>query len=432
MNPQVIDNNRHKAQARGFTLIEVLMVLVLFTVITAIVYATFSTVVNSTEMARADVERMRLQEYLVRSFSTNLTAVFTDVLHEDANFDFIGINFEDKDGPADSLSFCSTAPLIGGFSLPGDVKLVTYEVPIRDDRFSLSQARPSAAEIEQWEEEYGDVPGLLDSGRKLVITETPLITGNTKSLHPASDDVVGLASQSLGNLTERAATRGAFGVGTGESDYRNSADARQRQLEAERRREERSRPRPSDHMDKKDTDEAPVTSKAMFQTPYMEVGIRTLDFEYFDGKEWVKEWNSSAYDTEPIPQAGFGASATARANQRPEAMGRLPWAVRVRINFHKTDEELALEKREGLIEKEDVDFELVIPLRQGQGITQHVQDVPALQDLAPGYSAAAAAAGQTPPAGGATPPTGGTPSTGGSSGFGTGGATGGFGTRGGR
>lgn len=375
-----------QATARGFTLLEVLIVLILFTVITAIVYATFSTVVNSSEAVRVDVERLRLHEYLVRSLTTNLSTVFTDVLYEDANFAFVGTDFEDEDGPADSLTFCSTAPLIGGFSLPGDVKLVTYEIPgLRDEDLFLSDEQSRAAEeYAQSVQGPDELVNPYELGRKLTISETPMMTGNTQSMQSdiENDETIfetneALRAQSRG----RNAFSGAYGEEASEPDY----ERERRREEGERRREERSRPRPSDYMDDDEYDDEPIANKAMFQTPYFEMPVRTLDIEYFDGEEWVKQWNSSAYET-PVDDQTQSSGLLTNPIEPSEPMGRLPWAVRFRINFEKTQEELDQDRHDGLIEDEDVDFEMVVPVRQGQGITQHVYEVPELQELVPGYT----------------------------------------------
>ena len=376
------------SRQQGFTLLEVLIVLVLFTVITAIIYATFSTVVNSSEAVRTDVERLRLQEYLVRSMTTNLSTVYTDVLDEDANFNFIGIDFENEDGPADSLTLCSTAPLIGGFSLPGDLKLVTYEIPgVMDEDLFLNEDRSRAAADYEASVKDGDaVDNPYDLGRKFSISETPLMTGNTRSMQGNLEDDEGIFEANE-DLRARSRGRDAFSGGAyGERDNTDDLDRQRRREDGERRREERRQPRPSDYMDEDAPADEPITNKAMFQTPYMEMPIRTLDIEYFDGEEWVKEWNSSAYDNQLQDQSpAQGQALNLNKHPTPEPMGRLPWAVRFRINFEKTAEELAQDRKDGLIEDEDVDFEMVVPVHQGQGITQHVYEVPELQNLVPGY-----------------------------------------------
>lgn len=374
-------HTHNRTRRQGFTLLEVLIVMVLFTVVTGIVYATFSTVVNSAEDVRVDIERVRLEEYLIRSLTTNLATVFTDPMYEDANFHFVGKDFEDEDGPGDSLTFCSTAPLLGGFSLPGDVKLVTYEIPgLYDEDLFLSEDRDRA--IREYEERLGvdalDNP--YELGRKLSISETPMMTGNTRSMRGQleEDEDIFAANEQL-----RARSRGREAFGGGQENTANDIDAQRRRQEAERRREERRRPRPSDYMDDEYYDEQRPVNEALFQTPYFEMPIRTLDIEYFDGEEWVQEWNSSAYDNSAELEQTTGFSLN-----RPkvgEPMGRLPWAVRFRINFAKTQEELERDRQEGYNEDEDVDFEMVVPVRQGQGITQHVYEVPELQNLIPGY-----------------------------------------------
>jgi prepilin-type N-terminal cleavage/methylation domain-containing protein len=72
-------------------------------------------------------------------------------------------------------------------------------------------------------------------------------------------------------------------------------------------------------------------------SPGWSVPISSIDFSFFDGAEWVEEWDSYAEN-------------------------RLPWAVRIRINFAKTENEREAESDAGYDSVLDADFELVIPL----------------------------------------------------------------------
>lgn len=72
------------------------------------------------------------------------------------------------------------------------------------------------------------------------------------------------------------------------------------------------------------------------------VPVRSVDFAYFDGEEWLEEWDSLAE-------------------------GVLPWAIRVRVNFQKTKEALDFDRAAGLDPVEDPDFEATLLVPAGAG-----------------------------------------------------------------
>lgn len=78
--------------------------------------------------------------------------------------------------------------------------------------------------------------------------------------------------------------------------------------------------------------------------PEWSVPISSLDLAYFDGEEWQEEWDSIA-------------------------MGRLPWCVRIRINYARTDAEQNADRTAGLSVEEDPDYEGIIPIPLGVGTT---------------------------------------------------------------
>jgi prepilin-type N-terminal cleavage/methylation domain-containing protein len=82
-----------------------------------------------------------------------------------------------------------------------------------------------------------------------------------------------------------------------------------------------------------------------YEAPNWDVPIRSFNLEYFDGTDWVDDWDSAA-------------------------IGRLPWCVRLKINFAKTDEQLEAEEDEGYDDEEDPDFEMVVAMPAGLGGTQ--------------------------------------------------------------
>ncbi len=251
----------------GFTLMEMILALAIIVIMTAIVYSSLSSVVNSTAMARAAAEETRLRQFLARSFETNFSGVYTDRTNEQPAFQFIGINDESRDGPMDSVRFCSSAALMGGMSLPGDLKEVRYEVISGEDtEMGLDIDQP----VEEEER---------PEGATLESVELPLIAGNVEQLEASEEDLEELATD------------------------------------------------------------------PNYEAPHWSVPIRTMDIKYFDGAEWLDEWDSMQF-------------------------GRVPWSVHIRINFAKTEEQLEAEASERYDEIEDPDFELVIPIPLGLGVTE--------------------------------------------------------------
>jgi len=76
-----------------------------------------------------------------------------------------------------------------------------------------------------------------------------------------------------------------------------------------------------------------------------EVPVRNVDIRYYDieQEDWVEEWDSVE-------------------------MLRLPWAVHIRANFARTEEELESEAYEGIDSQEDPDLDLTIALPLGAGV----------------------------------------------------------------
>lgn len=85
--------------------------------------------------------------------------------------------------------------------------------------------------------------------------------------------------------------------------------------------------------------------RTFYEAPSWSVPIRTLDITYFDGVEWVDEWDS-------------------------QLLGKLPWCVRIAVNFARTDDELLAEREQGLTVYDNPDLEIVVPLPVGIGRTQ--------------------------------------------------------------
>ncbi len=274
---------------RGFTLLEVLVAMSILIVIVAVVYASFASVTDTISVARVRTEETRLRQFLERSLRTNLTSVYVDRAYEQQVFQFVGINDQNTEGPRDSLRFVSTNQLMGGLALPGDFKEVRLEV------FGGEEGRVQLTADQKREREAYESMDMNPDQAKLEATETPLLASNAQAID-----------------TE-----------TGNIDL---DDAGSQQQGFDQRRKQNS----SQNAD-------PNQNAAMYQAPSWSVPIRTLDIAYFDGVEWVEEWDSTT-------------------------MGRLPWCVQIRINFARTDEEIQREIDQNIDIEDSPDFEMVVPL----------------------------------------------------------------------
>ncbi len=256
----------------GFTLMEMILALAITVFMGAIVYSSLNSVVNSIAMSRAAAEETRLRQFLAHSFETNFRSVYVDRLSEQPAFQFIGISEDSFDGPRDSVRFCSSAPLMGGMSLPGDLKEVRYEVIAGDDT--------------EMTLDFGDLGAEdLPEGPHLQSVEMPLLAGNVEQLEA-----------------------GTGGLGEFATDPN-------------------------------------------YEAPHWSVPVRSMDIQYFDGTEWLDEWDSVQF-------------------------GRVPWCVHIRINFAKTDEQLEAERAERFDDLDDPDFEMVIAIPAGLGVTQDGRTLP--------------------------------------------------------
>jgi prepilin-type N-terminal cleavage/methylation domain-containing protein len=89
-------------------------------------------------------------------------------------------------------------------------------------------------------------------------------------------------------------------------------------------------------------DRAGIEGLDEMEGPEWSVPISSFDLAFFDGEEWQEEWDSIA-------------------------MGRMPWCVRIRINYARTDEEKDADRSAGLSMDEDPDYEAIIPIPLGVG-----------------------------------------------------------------
>lgn len=88
-----------------------------------------------------------------------------------------------------------------------------------------------------------------------------------------------------------------------------------------------------------------------YESPMWTVPIRSFDVEYFDGTDWVEQWDSSL-----------------------QAQGYLPWAVHVRINFARSEEQLEEEREAGIDPDEDAEFEMIVTIPAGVGATRIIEE----------------------------------------------------------
>ena len=258
----------------GFTLIELMVAIVILSVITSVVYITFDSVIRSTETVRDVQAELEWRSRLSRSLTENLAQAYdpwlpgagyrakfapfaSDGLNTLARFWLLGEDAEGPDGPSDTLTFATTAPLPAGVGMPGVFKQVTY-------RLTASG-------------------GAEDEGNAL------------------SDDAV------FGSLE------------ISESPVQQSM------------------------LDDYDDSLFPDTANEEFEagaSPSWSIPVRTLNFRYFDGDEWVDEWDS-------------------------RDRLQLPWCVEVRVNFARTEEELEAERNADYDVDDDPDLLLVISLPAG-------------------------------------------------------------------
>ncbi len=137
-----------RGHRRGFTLIELLVALTILTIVIAVIYASYAAVVDSIQDTREASQVMRTRQFIQRSLVKNLgqasegwspgaayrtfgvagaqgggSAAGRGIM----KYPFLGVHETTANGPADTLSFVSSAPMIGSAGLPGAMKLCTYQ-----------------------------------------------------------------------------------------------------------------------------------------------------------------------------------------------------------------------------------------------------------------------------------------------------------------
>jgi len=243
----------------GFTLLELMLGILIIATMTAIVYGTFTNVVNTAELARGTAAELRYSQFLARNFSNNIASVYMDQTGEEPAYSFIGESADGPFGPADSLEFTTMLEMPGARALPGIIKRVRYSVV-------------DAAEMDEGTTDDFTIDLRASEGNELMleIYETPVVFD--------------------------------------EEDFGFDADA----MEDE--------------------------------TIIRHVPIRSMDITYFDHEsdDWVEEWDSTANN-------------------------RLPWAVRIRINLARSedDERIGFDQGVNLADDVDLDLSFSLPVAMG-------------------------------------------------------------------
>lgn len=263
-----------KPKNAGFTLIEVLLAIAILVVVVSMVYTSFSSVTTTMGVSRVNSEELRLRQFLEQSFQRNFASVYIDQRLGLPGYQFIGLDEDSPNGPVDSLRFASSASMMGGLALPGDLKEVRYEVLGAEGRIGDFSLRDDGDE---------------NAGTQLRATETPLAVANLLAPPGEVNDSEPDSDLDLG-----------------------------------------------------------------FEAPTWTVPIRTFDVRYFDGVDWVDEWDS-------------------------ELVGRLPWSVHVKINFARTEEQIERERDDRIDIEEDPDFEMMISLPAGMGRMQDGREIASME-----------------------------------------------------
>lgn len=265
----------------GFTLIELMVTIVILTVVIGIVYGSFRSVTDGTDRVRVSAEELRLRQFLSKNLVENFSMAFAP--------------------PIEDLA-----------------ELIDAELVQQTEQFFDPE------DAEEFDYFVGEDDDGLDGGRDTVVfwTGAPLSGGIAI---PGDRKIVEYTVVSTSD--SEAATFAA---------EIPDEDAPEYYLEAS----ELAVLQGSDLLDEEA--EEGDAHDVEFDGPSWRVPVRSVDFEYYDGREWRDEWQ---YTDEQ----------------------RLPWAVKVRINFAKTQARIEEEDRAGFDLEEDPDFEVVIPIPAGMG-----------------------------------------------------------------
>ncbi len=115
-------------KSQGFTLLELLIAVTILVMLVGMVFASFASVTSSMDIARDNAERLRHRQVVWRNLTVNLQSVYADAACFQPEYQFLGESREGPQGPADMLRFVTSLSMPGARSLPGVLKVVTYEL----------------------------------------------------------------------------------------------------------------------------------------------------------------------------------------------------------------------------------------------------------------------------------------------------------------
>lgn len=294
---------RRAYRACGFTLLEVLIAISILVIITAVVYSSLSTVVTATEIARVSADEMRKSQFLTRSFQSNFSTVVADSMYQDERYVLVGISEKGSRGSMDSLEFACSSPVIGAASPPGAIKRVYYG--------AVSQS-PGAGGGGF----FGDDDTQPVGAMKLESSEQMMLDPDFAEQYGGDlfSGGGGAANSFSGGSSFDRGGGSLSRTGSGRSSSRGSGASHE-----------------------------PLLGGDAEQPPGWSVPLDGFDLAYFDGYEWVEDWDSIEF-------------------------GRMPWAVRIRLNYARSEEENDADREAGIRQDEDFDFVAVIPIPIGAGL----------------------------------------------------------------
>ena len=109
-------------------------------------------------------------------------------------------------------------------------------------------------------------------------------------------------------------------------------------------------------------------------TPTWSIPVEALSFLYFDGQNWVEEWNSMN-------------------------LMRMPWCIRIRVNFVRSAEESSEGGARTLVPEDEGDFQMYVPIPLAMGVRS---DAATWQQILSGASSSGLNQGLVPVAGNPT------------------------------
>jgi prepilin-type N-terminal cleavage/methylation domain-containing protein len=285
----------------GFTLVEVLVATAIFVTVMSIVYSIFSSISGQIAKVEAEEERLKITAFLMRELSTTLASAFlyfdpANPMSGDPTFAFISEDREVDVIDADSLTFVSMAPPLGGAGVAGGLKVVTISMEV-----------PPEEELERMELEGTVEPTYLNLREQQMLSigvETYQDDTDTNTDDDQSLAMKELFEESPAGI-QWTADEGMFSDSDSDEDI-----------------------------------------NSMFDTePVWSVEVASFNLQFYNGVDWVDTWNSV------------------------EAMGMLPWAVKVELDFPPDEDD---EDYEQFFlahdEDEEHDFVAVVTLPAGYGM----------------------------------------------------------------